>query len=292
MSFDRFIGIDWSGAKTTGGGIQVAECELGDSAPRLVRPKKGTHWKRPDLLQRIADDYGDSSTLIGFDFSFAFPYVGEDSYFPLADKQPTSPADLWRLVEEACSHNNVYYAGSFCEAEPWRDHFFRGKDDVGNKFRPRLRRVEEYCRAQKLGVPESVYKLAGLKQVGKGSLSGMRFLLALKSRLPNLSIWPFEKRSERAGTVVEVFPRLFLAMAGYKNRKITTKDELNKALKTLGSAPMPDVFCLHAKRAGDQVDALITSAGLRRIHNREELWCPPEMKTEIRRTEGWIFGVA
>ena len=42
----------------------------------------------------------------------------------------------------------------------------------------------------------------------------------------------------------------------------------------------------------DAADAIILSAGLRARHGEAKLWKPKAMTEEIRRTEGWIFGVA
>jgi hypothetical protein len=259
-----------------------------------VPPKRGANWKRVDLLDWLKAECAKGIPLIGFDFSFAFPFVDEGAYFPNAssNRTPKDPGELWQLVDDVCVENKDFYAGAFCKAQPWREYFHHAKGDLGSSYRHRNKCVERYCHEQKLGLPETVFKLIGAKQVGKGSLSGMRFLLALQLGIPSLAIWPFVERDVGAPTVVEVFPRLFLSMAGFRSRKVTSGSDLNEALKLLGSQAMPLDFHLPVRQADDRVDALVTSAGLRHVGGEDTLWKPRAMTEEIRRTEGWIFGVA
>ena len=78
--FTRFAVADWSGAKgSRHPGIAIAECGIGDAAPELVLPP-GTHWSREAVLQWLAARTDD--LLIGFDFSFAPPFVARGAYLP------------------------------------------------------------------------------------------------------------------------------------------------------------------------------------------------------------------
>jgi len=290
MSFDRFIGIDWSGARGPKlKGIQVAMCEPGAAAPRLV-DNWGGAWRRSDLANWLARECESGAPLIGFDFSFTFPFCDRGAYFPDADG-PQDAMGLWRLIEQACAGEPEYYGGAFCNALPWKDHFLTGRSR-GRRYESRRKSVEQACSDQGFGRPETVFKLVGASQVGKGSLSGMRVLLALKKSQPRVQIWPFEAIKSERPVVAEVFPRLFLSYAGYPKQKVRDVDQLNEVLKALGSKAMPADFDLIGKNADDKADALVTAAGLRTRHGEKHLWKPKAMTEEIRRTEGWIFGVA
>ena len=285
MSFDCFIGIDWSGARGPKlPGIQVAVCEDGRAAPRLVT-NNGGPWRRSDLAAWLARACEDGAPLIGFDFSFTFPYCDRGAYFPDTDG-PQDAAGLWQLIERACDGEPEYYGGPFREAAPWRDYFLsRGRR--GLRYQTRHKQTELACLAQGLGRPESVFKLIGPSQVGMGSLAGIRLLAALKREVRNLAIWPFDTRRRGGPVVAEVFPRAFLAYAVQERRKVREHGPLAAALKVFGSAPYRG-----ALPSDDAADAIILSAGLRARHGEKTLWQPAGMTEQIRRTEGWIFGVA
>lgn len=285
MSFDRFIGIDWSGARGPAlRGIQVAVCEPGRAAPKLVANTTGA-WRRSDLAQWLAAECGHGAPLIGFDFSFTFPYCDRGAYFPEA-KGPRDAMGLWRLIDAACAGEPEYYGGPFREAAPWADYFL-STGRRGARYQRRHKQTELACLAQGLGRPESVFKLIGPSQVGMGSLAGIRLLAWLKREVPRLAVWPFDERRKAGPVVAETFPRAFLAHAVQERRKLREHAPLAAALKVFGSAPYKGDL-----PSDDAADAIILAAGLRARHAEQQLWRPPAMTERIRRTEGWIFGVA
>ena len=51
MEFDNFIGIDWSGDKSKfQKGISVAQCEMGNSAPKIIK-SNDQYWSRTTLFE-------------------------------------------------------------------------------------------------------------------------------------------------------------------------------------------------------------------------------------------------
>jgi hypothetical protein len=51
MEFDNFIGIDWSGDKSKfQKGISVAQCEMGNSAPKIIK-SNNQYWSRTTLFE-------------------------------------------------------------------------------------------------------------------------------------------------------------------------------------------------------------------------------------------------
>jgi len=285
MSFDRFIGIDWSGARGPKlPGIQVAVCEAGRAAPRLVVGKHGA-WRRSDLADWLARQCETGAPLIGLDFSFTFPFCDRGAYFPAA-AGPRDAAGLWALVDDACRAAPEYYGGPFREAAPWRDYFLSA-GRRGVRYQARHKQAELACVAQGLGRPENVFKLIGPSQVGMGSLAGMRLLAALKRAVPRVSIWPFDRCKTGVPVVAETFPRAFLAHAVRERRKLRDHGPLATVLAVFGSRAFRG-----ALPSDDAADAIVLAAGLRARHAEKALWQPPGMTDTVRRTEGWIFGVA
>lgn len=98
--FDRFVGIDYSGAETPEArlpGIRVFVAE-GDQEP-LERqpPPPARHWSRRSLAEWLADLLSQpSATLVGIDHGFSFPL----SYFDAH----ALPADWPRFLDDFQKH--------------------------------------------------------------------------------------------------------------------------------------------------------------------------------------------
>ena len=276
--FDRFIAIDWSGAKgERHAAIAVAACGSGDSAPELIAPEQ--RWSRAavlDWLQGVAAT--GERALIGFDFSFSLPHADAGAFFPGDDDSPADARALWREVDAVTDPH--LEAHSYIDQR--RQHYWLGKADGDKAARARLREVERVWAAKKLGAASSVFALLGAAQCGKASLSGMRLLNRLA-----LPVWPFDPLPASGGLVVEIYCRTFAADGGVRG-KIRDRVTLDRALAQLGSAPatVPETFSDHVG------DALISAAGMRRAAANPSYWQPPALTPALARTEGWTFGVA
>lgn len=284
--FDRFVGVDWSGATGRNySGIAVADCHAGTDAPVLIAAPGRRRWGRTDFVDWMAAQAGQGERLlIGIDCAFALPaamagqVLGGDY----------SAAELWAYIDATCADAGDFFGGPFAEHEAHQAHFWhRGPRPTG--FAQHHRATEHACKAAGLGSPESPLKLVGARQVGKGGLAGMRVLHALKTRLGHaFAVWPFDP-AERADIVcIELYPRLFMKMAGHGNGKVRTAEALDKCLTALGSAPgrdPPQTLSDH------ETDALVAAAGLRFIAGDPAVWSPPAMDSLALRAEGWIFGV-
>jgi hypothetical protein len=238
------------------------------------------------LLDWSLETLSGGRVLIGFDFSFALPFVDRGAYFPGGRDALGRAQDLWQMVNIGAEDAPDFYAGRFVKAMPFAAHY-RSPRRIGARFSRRHKVVERACVAQGLGAPESLFHLIGPKQVGLGSLAGMRFLLALKSDAPKVRIWPFDNARSGASTVVEVFPRAFLAAAGQAQAKVRSCEVLNAVLRAYGSRPMN----IRGTVDDNIADAAVTAAGLRAWSNDSRLWRPTTMDARVRCTEGWIFGV-
>jgi len=297
-SFDRFVGVDWSGATGRNySGIAVADCAVGVGAPVLVQPP-GKRWRRTDFVEWMAAQVGQGQRLlVGIDCAFALPaamagqLLGEDY----------TAAELWAHIDATCAGSDDFFGGPFAEHARHATHFWhRGPRPEG--FAELHRATEHACKAAGLGSPESPLKLVGARQVGKGGLAGMRVLHALKTRLRDrFAVWPFDPVEQADIVCIELYPRLFMKMAGHGNGKVRSVGDLNACLEKLGS----DRVSNHGKGeiweeiradppeslSDHETDALVAAAGLRFIAGDPAVWLPAGMDALARGAEGWIFGV-
>lgn len=282
--FDRCVAIDWTGARAPfRSGIAVAVAEPGTSAPRLVEPPSERGWTRGGVLEWLVAESERTRLLVGFDFAFSLPFERARTYF----EGEAGAFELWALVDAVCAGEADFFGGSFAEDPRFATGFWvRGKKPPG--FELPQRATELACRAAGHGAPESPYKLLGPKQVGKGSLAGMRVLHHLRTRhRDRFAIWPFEPHDDGRTVLAEIYPRLFLREAGHGNAKIRDASALAVALRALG-ASAPDAA---GALEDHDTDALVAAAGLRALATKEASFVGPRTVREARVREGWILGV-
>jgi hypothetical protein len=290
--FRHFAAIDWSGAAgERHKGIAVAICGVDGGAPRPVRP--GHRWSRPEVLEWLLGGMP-ADTLVGLDLGISLPFADCGAFFPEWAGSPADAKALWALVEATCSDDPHLAVSSFVDHDDASRYFRRHGGREGARFhhegaahrRGRFRVTER--EQERMGCkPYSNFNLVGAAQVGKSSLSGMRVLHRLAGHLP---VWPIDPLPERGSSVVEIYTTIAALEAGRSasRSKMRNYAELNAALAMLGSPAVPGTGPLDDHSA----DALLTAAWLRSVADREELWQPAAMTSEVARTEGWTFGVA
>lgn len=280
--FDRFAAIDWSGAKgRRHKGIAVALAEVGDRAPKLVRP--GHVWSRSELLEWLLAEAAAAPTLFGFDFSFAPPIAERGEYLPGEAEVPSTAREFWAYVERRSDDVDLG-AASFLE-RVHRRHFYFGIAD-GEKARfMHFRRCDARLNALGGRKTASAYDAIGAAQVAKASFSGMRLLHRLDGRV---AVWPMDVLPERGSAVVEIYTRIYLRRAGLSGAKLRSRSELDRALAALGSRPAR----LRFEPNDHQTDALVTAAGMRALAASEPgAFAPEGLTPELARSEGWTFGI-
>ena len=226
--------------------------------------------------------------LIGFDFAFGYPYCYEATYFQGCDAAPTNVQDLWATVERVCMLDDNFYGRRFYSKEnpPFRNYYHDGKAP-GNAYRARYRVTDKRARTTENLDPSSVFNCYGQKNVGTGSLAGMRFLHKV-TQDKMATIWPYETTDKRRSTLVEIYPRLFV----------------KRAQNIRGSRGLPDAVrglleCYDAtsrdpcdKWSNDERDALVSAAGMAWFANQQATWEAPTHAPGCAVThEGWIFGI-
>lgn len=265
----------------------MAVAEAGEAAPRLVRP--GHAWSRREVLDWVIEAADEAPTLFGFDFSFAPPIAERGAYLP-GEAVPGEAKPFWAYVDRICDDEDLG-AASFLE-EHHRRHFYFGAADGIKRDFLHHRACEHAFNAMGGGKASTVFDAIGAAQVAKASFAGMRLLHGLGGRVP---IWPFDpvetaggSTAPRGSTVVEIYTRVFIRMAGLSGRKVRTAGELEAALAALGSRPPEGGGWL----SDHETDVLIAAAGLRSIAADPRYWRPRGLTPALARTEGWTFGVA
>ncbi len=256
-SFSRYIGIDYSGAKTPDSGLKglrVYEANR-ETEPGEVQPLKGPYkyWTRRGLTEWLAIRLSeDVPTIVGMDHGFSFPL----QYFELHQLKPDWPTFLddfqkhWPTDEANTSVD--------CIRDGWRGN------GAARSGRARWRRLtEERAKAK------SVFHFDVPGSVAKSTHAGLPWLRYLRIQLGDrLHCWPFDGWEIHAGksALVEVYPALW-----------------SKNYPREGRTP-------------DQHDAYVVSAWLRQVDMDGDLRkiLKPDLLPEqypIAQVEGWILGV-
>ena len=229
--FDRFVGIDWSGAKgPRQAGIQLSMVVPGRGVPTRIDPPSGHLWGRQavfEWLVRAADagtDMGDAGTdtggdgtgtgtgndtggdgngnrsnesargsiLVGIDFAFAHPFCDENAYYPGLAGAPETPAALWQCIADICKDDGHFYGGAMFAAPGFGDYYLSPRNHGALHYRSR-RRVAELAAKASARAPSPTFKAIGADNVATGSIAGMRMIHALKAELGDaLAVWPFQ----------------------------------------------------------------------------------------------------
>jgi hypothetical protein len=279
--FSRFAVVDWSGAKgSTHPGIAIAVGATGNNAPALV-PPPGRHWSRADVANWVRAQNDD--ILIGFDFSFAPPFVARQSYLP-GDPVPRDAKAFWAYVDAMCDDEDLG-AASFLESHH-RRHFYLGAADGVKANYLHHRECEARYNAGGGGKASTVYDAIGAAQVAKASFAGMRLLHRLTQ---SHAIWPFDSVPPNGPALIEIYTSIAARAAGLPKGRSKIRDgaALDIALAALGCEPHAPL----TRYTDHATDAILTAAWLRRTSDDTEFWTPSSLTPKIAATEGWTFGV-
>jgi len=284
MGFDNFIGVDWSGDKNKfQRGISVALCHMDNSAPKIIKPNE-QYWSRTTLLEWLTKQITIKRTLVGFDFSFSYPFYDVCSYFPGIRDSPVSPYGLWEKVENINNKLPNFYGGGIWFKQPY-SFFFNAPNLKGVLYKNRRRHTEINAK-NKMHSPSPVFNCVGPGAVGTGSLAGMRVLNRLKKQI---NIWPFDTHlAKKKSVAVEIFPTYYFRFSGVKPEKKIgySIDKINEALNFFNSNSLDKNINIGGPDQ-DDADAIISAAAMRFFSSKEQVWNVPSFSKK----EGWIFGV-
>ncbi len=218
--FDAYIMVDWSaaakpatGANSVWIGILARDARLKFQFRAVnadTRPKATTFLL--EMIEKL-NRRGDK-VLLGFDFSLGYPAGTADAagFDAEAGKpwQALSEFIAERLRERegngraddrfavAASLNYRISGGPFpfwgAMSQRHQSATLAQKKPVFSPDRPvrEYRIAEETVRQRAGATPKSVWQLGGQGSVGSQTLMGLPHVLALRHKLPNAHIWPFE----------------------------------------------------------------------------------------------------
>jgi len=257
-TYERYIGIDYSGAKTPTSSLNGLRVFLADRArgPVEVQPpiSPRKYWTRRGVAEWLAQCLSEERrALVGIDHGFSFPmqYFQEHS---LPHDWPGFLDDFQRHwpTDDDCTYVDFIREGLVGN----------GKARTGNS---RWRRLTEV----RAGAAKSVFQFDVQGAVAKSTHAGLPWLRYLRQRLGSrVHFWPFDGWEIPKGrsVVAEVYPALW-------------------------SRSFP-----REERNGDQHDAYAVAAWMRRSDLDGSLaeFFNPGLRPEERvvaRIEGWILGV-
>jgi len=255
--FERYIGIDYSGAKTPTSSLKGLRVYLANrvASPAEVLPPPGTrkYWSRRGIAEWLVGMLSeDVPTLVGIDHSFSFPL----RYFEVHNL----PLDWSAFLDDFQRHWPTDEDDTYVDfvRNGLRG---RGAERMGDA---RWRRLAEIrCRAK------SVFHFDVQGSVAKSTHAGLPWLRYLRQRLgARVHFWPFDgwKIPRGRSTVAEVYPSLW--------RHDFASDRRNP----------------------DQQDAYSAAEWMRRadLDGRLQEFLNPYLTPVERATaqvEGWILGV-
>ena len=284
MDFNNFIAVDWSGDKSKfQKGISVAQCPMGRYAPKIIKPED-RYWSRSSLIKWLLKEVTEKKTLIGFDFSFSYPFYDCFSYFPGIRDSPISPYKLWEKIDNINTKLANFYGGGIWSKEPY-SNYYNSPNLKGTLYKSR-RRFTEIEAKNKIHSPSPTFNCVGPGAVGTGSLAGMRVLNFLKNKI---NIWPFNNNMlQKKSVVVEIFPTYYFRYARVKPEKNIgyALDKINHALSHYGCNSLSKNIIIGGPDQ-DDADAIVSAAAMRYFSNNRNCWNVPK----VSKKEGWIFGV-
>jgi hypothetical protein len=213
-AFDRYIGIDYSGAETPTSSLKGLRVYVASrsSPPAEVPPPPGPrkYWTRRGvaewLVNRLSED---CPSLVGIDHGFSFPL----QYFEAHRLAHDWPAFLDDFQQHWPTDEDHVYVDFVRDG-------IRGNGAARSGDR-RWRRLTEV----RAGAAKSVFHFDVQGSVAKSTHSGLPWLRYLRQRLnERVHFWPFGGWEIRAGrsVVAEVYPRLW---SGSFSREQRTSDQ-------------------------------------------------------------------
>lgn len=254
--FERYIGIDYSGAETPTSGLKGLRIYLADriSPPFEVHPPPSSrkYWTRRGVAEWLVDRLSEGRpTLIGIDHGFSFPLRYFDEH-RLSHDWPAFLDDFQR--HWPTDEDNTYV-----------DFVREGVcgNGAARQGNARWRRMAEVRAGAK-----SVFHFDVPGSVAKSTHAGLPWLRYIRLRASMVHCWPFDGFSIPAGASVlaEVYPSLW-------SRDFHRED-----------------------RNGDQQDAFSVAAWMRNadiegvLPEFFDVALPPEERATMR-IEGWILGI-
>ena len=218
QAFDRYIGIDYSGAETPKSSLKGLRIYIAarNEAPTEVFPPPSPrrHWTRNEIAHWLVARFLEGQrTLVGIDHGFSFPLKYFDKYH-LAHDWPAFLDDFQRHWP---TDDDVYV-----------DFVRDGLHGDGNarSGNPRWRRIAEEQAGAK-----SVFHFDVPGSVAKSTHAGLPWLRYMRSHAHGVHFWPFDGWAIPGGrsVVAEVYPSLWSPCFARENRNDDQHDAYSAA---------------------------------------------------------------
>ena len=218
-AFDRYIGIDYSGAETPKSSLKGLRVYVAhrDGPPTEVPPPHSPrkYWTRREIAEWLVERLSEKQpTLVGIDHGFSFPLQYFEKY-RLAHDWPAFLDDFQRHWP---TNDPQLYVDFIRDG-----HYGNGAARCGN---PRWRRVTE----ERAGA-KSVFHFDVPGSVAKSTHAGLSWLRYIRSHTPDVHFWPFDGWDTAAGrsVVAEVYPSLWRRGFAQENRNDDQHDAFSVA---------------------------------------------------------------
>jgi hypothetical protein len=254
--FERYIGIDYSGAQTSGSSLRGLRVYAADClrSPEEVAPPKSPrrYWTRRELAEWLEQRLNENIvSLVGIDHGFSFPA----RYF----EQYGLSGDWTEFLQDFHSHWPTDEDNTYVDFVR-EGNCGNGQARCGNR---RWRRLAEIRTGAK-----SVFHFDVPGSVAKSTHAGLPWLLRLRQSSVPVHFWPFDGWQIPRGrsVVLEVYPSLW-------SKDFSRED-----------------------RTADQHDSYSIAEWMRRSDGEGALaaFFDPTLTPEQRQIadiEGWILGV-
>jgi hypothetical protein len=197
-AFDRYIGIDYSGAQTPLSSLKGLRVYMADrngpptEAPPPPSPRR--YWTRREIAEWLVERLSEKQpTLVGIDHGFSFPL----RYFDKCSLPHDWPAFLDDFQRHWPTDDPYLYVDFIRHG-----HHGNGAARCGNS---RWRRATEVRAGAK-----SVFHFDVPGSVAKSTHAGLPWLRYIRLNVPSAHFWPFDGWDVPAGrsVVAEVYPSL------------------------------------------------------------------------------------
>lgn len=201
VTFDRYVGIDYSGAKTPTSSLKGLRVYMVDHTVLPVEvqppPSPRTYWTRRGIAQWLVERFSEQrATLVGIDHGFSFPL----RYFETHHLPTDWPAFLDDFQRHWPSDEDNTYVDFIRDG-------VRG-NGAARSGNPRWRRLTE----ERAGAAKSVFHFDVQGSVAKSTHAGLPWLRHLREQVGGrVHFWPFDGWDIPAGrsVVAEVYPSLW-----------------------------------------------------------------------------------
>lgn len=205
--FERYIGIDYSGAETpisSLAGLRIYEADW-LTQPKEVAPPPGPrkYWTRRGIAEWLANGLSsEKPTLVGLDHAFSFPLRYFEKY--------RLPLDWREFLEDFCEHWPTHK-----EHTSVRD-VSRGQGTERCGDPSWLRLTEQWT-----GAAKSVFRFGVPGQVAASTHAGLPWLRCIRRKCGDkVHFWPFDGWEIPKGrsVIAEVYPSLWMRRFPSENR--------------------------------------------------------------------------